>query len=218
MQDDRDRLLEAALTHVPFEGMNDRALMAGARDLGMSPDLARVHFPQGGASLAAAYHRQGDAALARALVAGPRTGRIRDRIADAFWQRLALADPELVRAGATVMALPQNAALGARLIWETADTIWTGLGDSSEDVNWWTKRGTLAPVFSAAVLYWLGDSSPGHADTRAFIDRRIGDVMRIERLKASLRDLPGTAPLTKLATGWIRKPRPTSAPGHRGRA
>ena len=102
MQDDRDRLLEAALTHVPFEGMNDRALLAGARDLGMSPDLARVHFPQGGASLAAAYHRQGDAALARALAAGPRTGRIRDRIADAIWQRLALADPELVRAGATV--------------------------------------------------------------------------------------------------------------------
>ena len=218
MQDDRDRLLEAALTHVPFEGMNDRALMAGARDLGMSPDLARVHFPQGGASLAAAYHRQGDAALARALAAGPRTGRIRDRIAEAIWQRLALADPELVRAGATVMALPQNAALGARLIWETADTIWTGLGDSSEDVNWWTKRATLAPVFSASVLYWLGDSSPDHADTRAFIDRRIGDVMRIERLKASLRDLPGAAPLTKLATGWIRKPRPTPAPGHRGRA
>ena len=48
MQDDRDRLLEAALTHVPFEGMNDRALLAGARDLGMSPDLARVQFPQGG--------------------------------------------------------------------------------------------------------------------------------------------------------------------------
>ena len=33
MQDDRDRLLDAALTHVPFEGMNDRALIAGARDV-----------------------------------------------------------------------------------------------------------------------------------------------------------------------------------------
>ena len=218
MQDDRDRLLDAALTHVPFDGMNERALLAGARDLGMSPDLARVHFPQAGASLAAAYHRRGDAALARAMAAGPRAGRIRDRIADAIWQRLALSDPELVRAGATIMALPQNAALGARLMWETADTIWNSIGDTSDDVNWWTKRATLAPVFSAVVLYWLGDTSVGHAETRAFIDRRIGDVMRIERLKASLRDLPGAAPLTKLATGWIRKPRPTSAPGHRGRA
>ena len=218
MQDDCDRLLDAALTHVPFDGMNERALLAGARDLGMSPDLARVHFPQGGASLAAAYHRRGDAALARALAAGPRAGRIRDRIADAIWQRLALSDLELVRAGATIMALPQNAALGARLMWETADTIWNGIGDTSDDVNWWTKRATLAPVFSAAVLYWLGDTSAGHAETRAFIDRRIGDVMRIEKLKARVRDLPGAGPLAKLATGWIRKPRPRPAPGQRGRA
>ena len=69
MQDDRDRLLDAALTHVPFEGMNDRALVAGARDLGIAPDVARALFPQGGAGLAAAYHRRGDAALRASLAA-----------------------------------------------------------------------------------------------------------------------------------------------------
>lgn len=218
MQHDRDRLLEAALTHVPFDGMNDRALLAGARDIGMSADLARVHFPQGGAGLAAAYHRRGDTALARLLAASPSVGRIRDRISDAIWQRLSVADPEIVRAGATVMALPQNAALGARLMWETADTIWTALGDTSDDVNWWTKRATLASVWGAAVLYWLGDYSDGRADTRAFIDRRIEDVMQIEKLKASVRKLPGIGALTDLGTGWIRKPRPRPAPGHRGQA
>lgn len=218
MQHDRDRLLEAALTHVPFDGMNDRALMAGARDLGMSPELARVHFPQGGAGLAAAYHRKGDAELARLLAASPSVGRFRDRVADAIWRRLQLSDPELVRAGATVMALPQNAGLGARLMWETADTIWTGLGDRSEDVNWWTKRATLASVWGAVVLYWLGDHSDGRADTRAFIDRRIGDVMQIEKLKANVRRLPGVGALTDLSTGWIRKPRPRPAPGHGGQA
>ena len=212
MHDDRERLLDAALTHVPFEGMNDRALLAGARDLGMSHELARVHFPQGGAGLAAAYHRRGDAALARAMATSSPSGRIRDRIAEAIWQRLALADPELVRAGATVMALPQNAALGARLLWETADVIWTGLGDASDDVSWWTRRATLASVYSAVVLYWLGDHSTGRADTRAFIDRRIDDVMRIEKLKAPLRKLPGAGPLVGLTTGWIRKPRSASTP------
>ena len=62
-QTERDALLDAALIHVPFDGMNDRALLAGARDLGMSDALARVHFPQGGAGLAAAYHRRADAEL-----------------------------------------------------------------------------------------------------------------------------------------------------------
>ena len=218
MQDDRNRLLDAALTHVPFDGMNERALLAGARDCGMTPDLARVLFPQGGAGLAAAYHRRADAALARAVALAPPSGRIRDRIAGAIWARLALVDPELVRAGAAVMALPQHAGLGARLMWETADTIWTALGDGSEDVNWWTKRATLASVWGAVVLYWLGDASPGHEATRACIDRRIDDVMRIEKLKAAARKLPGVGAVAGFATGWIRKPQPAAAPGHRKEA
>ena len=57
MNDATDRLLDAALLHVPFEGMNDRALVAGARDIGISPDVARAMFPQGGAGLAAARPR-----------------------------------------------------------------------------------------------------------------------------------------------------------------
>ena len=214
MTDDRERLLDAALTHVPFEGMNQRALAAGARDLGLAPGLAQVHFPSGGAGLAAAYHRRADARLAQAMAArGQTAGRIRDRIADAMWLRLGLSDPELVRAGAATLALPQNAALGGRLIWETADTIWTGLGDVSQDVNWWTKRATLASVWGAVVLYWLGDASEGRADTRDFIDRRIEDVMRIEKIKARARAVPGFGALADVATGWIRKPQPGPAPG-----
>ena len=212
MSDDRHRLLDAALIHVPFEGMNDRALIAGARDIGMSAEMARVLFPNGGAGLAAAYHRRGDSALAVAI-RGAAPGRIRDRIADAIWQRLQLSDPELVRAGAATLALPQNAALGARLVWETADAIWTGLGDRSDDVAWWTKRATLASVWAAVVVYWLGDTSEGRTDTRAFIDRRIEDVMRIEKLKAAARKVPGVETLTGLATGWIRKPATRPAPG-----
>ena len=218
MQDERNRLLDAALTHVPFDGMNERALLAGARDCGIAPGLARVLFPQGGAGLAAAYHRRSDAALARAMASAPPAGRIRDRIAAAIWTRLALSDPELVRAGTAVMALPQNAGLGARLIWETADTIWTALGDGSEDVNWWTKRATLASVWGAVVLYWLGDAAVGHEDTRGFIDRRIDDVMRVEKFKATARKLPGVGAVAGLATGWIRKPQPAAAPGYQKEA
>ena len=61
---DRDALLDAALTHVPFEGMNERALMAGARDLGMSRDLARgtdyapfLRLPQGDLTVEAEGNR-----------------------------------------------------------------------------------------------------------------------------------------------------------------
>lgn len=206
-------LIDAALVHVPFEGMNDRALVAGARDIGLAPGIARVLVPGGGGGLAAAYHRRGDRALRDWLAAHPPQGRFRDRVAAAVRRRLELSDPELVRAGAAVLALPGNAALGARLLAETADAIWSGLGDTSDDVAWWTKRASLAGVYGATALYWLGDRSEGHADTWAFLDRRIGEVMGFETLKARAGRLPGVGAAARLATGWIRAPRTRDLPG-----
>lgn len=210
-----EALIDAALIHVPFDGMNDRALAAGARDIGIAPDVARVLVPGGGGGLAAAYHRRGDRALREWLAAHPPQGRFRDRIAAAVRHRLEIADPELVRAGAAVLALPVNAALGPRLLGETADAIWDGLGDTSQDVAWWTKRASLGAVYGATVLYWLGDRSEGHADTWAFLDRRIGEVMGFEKVKARAGRLPGMAAATRLATGWIRAPKPRDLPGGR---
>lgn len=211
-------LRDAALLHVPFDGMNERAILAGARDLGIAPELARVHFPRGGADLAAAYHRELDAQLGQWLAAqdGAQDGggvRFRDRIAAALRHRLELADREIVRAASSVMALPQYSGLAARLIWETADTIWTGLGDRSDDVNWYSKRAILSAVQGATVLYWLGDDSEGRQDTWAFLDRRIDGVMRFEKLKASARKLPGAGTLTGLLGGWIKAPQPRDLPG-----
>lgn len=206
MTETRDRLAEAALLHVPFDGMNLAALRAGARDIGLSGDVAEAFFPGGGADLAAWIHRRGDARLAEWMQSAP-AGRISERIADAIRQRLEFADVELVRAASAVLALPANQPLAARLMWETADTIWNGLGDSSRDVNWYSKRATLSTVYAASVLYWLGDLSEDHAETRDFIDRRIDGVMQFEKLKAQARKLPGVAMLTDIATGWIRAPK-----------
>lgn len=206
MTETRDRLAKAALLHVPFDGMNLAALRAGARDIGLSGDVAEAFFPGGGADLAAWIHRRGDARLAEWMQGAP-AGRISERIADAIRQRLDFADVELVRAASAVLALPVNQPLAARLMWETADTIWNGLGDSSRDVNWYSKRATLSTVYAASVLYWLGDLSEDHAETRDFIDRRIDGVMQFEKLKAQVRKLPGVAMLTDIATGWIRAPK-----------
>ncbi|NHB75891.1 COQ9 family protein [Rhodobacter calidifons] len=185
------QLLDAALVHVPFDGWSDRTLAAAAADTGIAPGLARSLFPRGGVDLALAYHARGDAAMRARLAETDLSAlRFRDRIKRAVQIRLDLADRELVRRGTTLFSLPPYAADGARAIWGTADAIWTALGDSSDDLNWYTKRASLSAVYGATVLYWLGDDSIGHQATWDFLDRRIEQVMQIEKLKATLRENP----------------------------
>ena len=187
-----DCLLDAALLHVPFDGWTETTLRAAIAESGVNDALARSLFPRGGVDLALAYHRRGDALMRDRLAETDLDAmRYRDRIATAIRLRLELVDDkEAVRRGTTLFALPIHTADGARAIWGTSDAIWTALGDTSRDVNWYTKRATLAAVYSATVLFWLGDDSPGHQATWDFLDRRIENVMSIEKAKAALRDNP----------------------------
>jgi len=182
------QILTAALPHVAFDGWSQATLDAALRDTGHAKALGMGLFPRGGVDLALAYHRAGDAQLCDVIAAqGNSNLRYRDRVAQAVRLRLQLGDKDAVRKASALFALPRYAPEGAALIWGTADAIWDALGDTSRDVNWYSKRATLAAVYSSAVLYWLGDASVGDADTAAFIDRRIDNVMQFEKCKADIR-------------------------------
>jgi ubiquinone biosynthesis protein COQ9 len=189
----RAQILAAALPNVPFDGWSEATLSAATRAAGVDPSTARLAFPRGALDLALAFHDDGDARLAQALAAAPLEGmRMRDKIAFAVRTRLEIVAPhrEAVRRGATLFALPPYAGDGAKAIWRTADTIWAALGDASQDGNWYSKRAILSGVYSATVLYWLGDSSERNADTWAFLDRRIDGVMQFEKVKGQINANP----------------------------
>jgi ubiquinone biosynthesis protein COQ9 len=200
----KDRLLDAALNHVPFDGWSETTFRAAVTETGADLAAARAACPRGAVDLALLYHRRGDEEMRRRLRAANLLDlRFRDRIATAVRFRIeAITDKEAVRRGSALFSLPQYAADGAKAIWGTADAIWETLGDTSDDYNWYTKRATLSGVYGATVLYWLGDQSPESRDTWAFLDRRIEDVMRIEKVKADVRKNPV---LSKLVAGpeWV---------------
>ena len=217
----KSELLQAAMAHVPFDGWSQTTFREAIRDCGIEPSVARAVCPRGAVDLAIEFHRQGDAAMLERLAEADLSEmRFRDRIAAAVRMRLEVVeDKEAVRRGATLFALPVYAADGAKLVWDTCDKIWTALGDTSDDVNWYTKRATLSGVYSSTVLYWLGDDSPDHMATWAFLDRRIDDVMQIEKLKAKARQSPV---ISRLMTGpnWLMsqikapsRTRPNDLPG-----
>ena len=199
MDEDRakDRLLLAILPNVPFDGWSLAAIRAGARSLAMSEAEAMALFPSAGADLIAAFSRWADRAMLEEVAAKDMSAlRVPERIAAAVRIRLHVLEPhrEAVRRGLTLLALPLNAALGLRLLYETVDAMWYAAGDTSTDYNFYTKRALLAGVVAATTLYWLDDRSPGGANTDAFLERRLADVAQIPKIGARLRELGDRLP------------------------
>jgi ubiquinone biosynthesis protein COQ9 len=187
-----DQLLDAALPHVAFDGWSPTAFAAAIKETGVNPMHAKMLCPRGAIDLAIAFHKRGDAAMVAALKDTDLSAmRFRDKVAHAVRLRIRTGDDkEAVRRGTSLFALPHMAPDGAKLIWGTADAIWIALGDTSRDVNWYTKRLTLSGVYSSVVLIWLGDDSLDMHATDAFIDRRIDNVMQFEKFKAQAKANP----------------------------
>jgi ubiquinone biosynthesis protein COQ9 len=194
---ERDRLIEAMLPDVAFDGWSRAALRAAARRIGVAPDEAVALFPRGAADLVAGFSRWADRRMLDWYEAAPPEERgTGARVKLALDLRFEVVAPwrEAVRRALPVLAQPQNAPLGLRLLYETVDGIWYAAGDSATDFSFYTKRATLAGLYTAAVLYWLDDRSDGFADTRAFIDRRLADLARMttarRRLETAFERLP----------------------------
>lgn len=191
MEATKARILTAAEGHAAFEGWSAPTLKAALAESQTDPGLGHALFPRGGIDLAVAYHQKGDRAMQAALAAQDLDAlRYSARVALAIRLRLEAADKELVRRGSALFSLPQHAAEGAKLIWSTADAIWRALGDTSTDINYYSKRTSLSAVYGATVLYWLGDQSEGSAETWAFLDRRIENIMQFEKAKAAVQKNP----------------------------
>jgi len=112
--------------------------------------------------------------------------KIREKIRTIVWKRLEIMEParEAVRRALSILAMPQNVPTGLKMGWRTADIMWRIAGDTSTDYNHYTKRMMLGAVYSSTLLVWLDDQTEGWTDAASFLDRRIDDVMKIEKLKA----------------------------------
>lgn len=195
-QPDRDalaaRLLDAMLVQVPFEGWSSLALRAAAVDTGVDWPTAKRVFPGGVDDVLALWGGRNDQRMGAALAELDLGAmRIRDRIATCVRVRLEALEQhrEAVRAALSRASLPHNAPGAARALWRTVDAMWRAAGDSATDFNYYSKRGLLAGVYGATLLFWLEDDSDNRADSWAFLERRIADVMRVPRVISRLRRL-----------------------------
>ncbi len=109
-----------------------------------------------------------------------------------------------MRRAVTLLALPLSGTTGPHALYRTVDAIWRAIGDTSTDFNFYTKRALLAGVYSTVTISWFGDESEDYDDTWAFLDRRIADVMQIEKAKASVQKLGSFLPDPLALLGRLR--------------
>ena len=186
----RRKLALAVGENAVFDGWSHAAVDSAAQQLGIDPVQARLAMPKSQAGMIDVYIQEVDRGL-EAYFTPERlsTLKIREKIRALIWRRLEIMAParEAVRRALAMLAMPQNIPLALRIGWRTADGMWRIAGDTSTDFNHYTKRMTLGAVYGSTLLVWLDDKSEGWVETAAFLDRRIDDVMKIEKFKAEWR-------------------------------
>ncbi len=196
----REALAPLIAANAAFDGWSMMAVDAAARTFGADADVARLAFAGGPVDMIDAWFGEIDRRMIESLPADALAAmKIRQRITTLVEARLSAVagEREALRRALSILAMPRNVARATRLGWRTVDLMWRLAGDTATDYNHYTKRTMLGGVYAATIMVFLDDESGGHADTRAFLSRRIDGIMRFEKFKG--RVLAGRDPERRIS-------------------
>jgi ubiquinone biosynthesis protein COQ9 len=205
----RNALAARLGNHAGFDGWNARAVAAAADELSIDADLAQLATKGRAIDLIDLWIGYVDAEMARRLPDENLAAmKIRQRITTLVATRLEIMalDKEALRRALTIMATPQNLAMAAKLGWRSADRMWRLAGDNATDFNHYTKRMTLSAVYASVLAVFVNDDSEDFAETRAFLDRRIENIMQFEKVKAGAVARRENLPSLSRLIGRLRYP------------
>jgi len=192
-----------------FDGWSDAAVHAAADEAGVDRDVAKLAFKDNAIDMIDAWIDSIDMELAHRLPAEKlATMKIRDRITALLATRLDIMAPdrESLRRAMAIMAMPQNLVRSAKIGWRSADRMWRLAGDTASDFNHYTKRMTLSAVYASTLSVFVNDDSDNFADARAFLDRRIDNVMQFEKVKFQAKQRQEYVPSLSRFIGRLRYP------------
>ncbi|MFM2236436.1 MAG: hypothetical protein RL209_470 [Pseudomonadota bacterium] len=192
-----------------FDGWSDAAVHAAADEAGVDRDVAKLAFKDNAIDMIDAWIDSIDMELAHRLPAEKLAAmKIRDRITALLATRLEIMAPdrESLRRAMAIMAMPQNLVRSAKIGWRSADRMWRLAGDTASDFNHYTKRMTLSAVYASTLSVFVNDDSDNFADARAFLDRRIDNVMQFEKVKFQAKQRQEYVPSLSRFIGRLRYP------------
>jgi ubiquinone biosynthesis protein COQ9 len=205
----RHALAPMLAMHAAFDGWNEKAVRAAAADYNIDSDVAALAFKGKAIDLIGHWIGSVDNEMERRLPPEKRAAmKIRDKITALVTTRLEIMAPnkDALRRAMAIMAMPGNAPRTAKIGWHSADQMWRAAGDTATDFNHYTKRLTLSAVYASTLAVFVNDDSDNFADTRAFLDRRIDNVMQFEKVKAQAKARQDYIPSLSRFIGRLRYP------------
>lgn len=183
-QDEQARVLKASLGHVMRLGWTEEAMIAGARDVCISP------------SIIGSFHRK-EAALVEFFM-DECLQKLIDRIdlgkdlqnlvpskhiSKLVRIRLEMQAPYISKwpQALSIQAHPQNISTSFKQRAMLVDEIWHAAGDEGSDIDWYVKRTILGGIYSTTEVFMLTDSSPEFCDTWAFLEDRVKDAFDMKK-------------------------------------
>jgi len=205
----RKAIIEKALELAPFDGWTVPMLRKAASEAGLTRETQLLAFPKGVMDLLEYHSQQADKEMLERLEDYDlKALKIREKVTLAVRLRIEVVatHKDAIRRAAHTLALPMHHVTAMRITYATVDAIWRGIGDTSTDINFYSKRAILAGVYTSTMMRWLEDRSDGEQDTWAFLDRRIQNVMDFEKVKAKMRTATEGVPSPWSILGAIRYP------------
>ncbi|KAL9444870.1 hypothetical protein AB3S75_017959 [Citrus x aurantiifolia] len=183
-RDEQARVLEASLRHVAKHGWGEAAMIAGARDVGLSPSIIGS-FPRKDAALVEFFM---DDCLQRLIDRIDSGEDLKDlipsqRISKLVRIRLEMQAPYISKwpQALSIQAQPLNVPTSFKQRAMLVDEIWHAVGDEASDIDWYVKRTVLGGIYSTTEIYMLTDSSPDFCDTWRFLDDRVRDAFDLKK-------------------------------------
>ena len=188
----QSRLMAAALPRMAKEGWTESALLRAEKEGGFQSGTAKAYYPGGMSDFVRAFHHWVDEGMEQSLAKHPSfaDAKVREKIYQAAMARLMVMQPYhgAVKRLMAHKLLPWNGPKAIMDLGHAADVMWKAAGDRSVDYNYYTKRVLLSGVYAATLRHWLRDESKDYADTRAFLRRRIEDVLKIGQKIGGLKE------------------------------
>ncbi|KAF3439710.1 hypothetical protein FNV43_RR17988 [Rhamnella rubrinervis] len=183
-QEEQSRVLGASIPHVLKLGWTEAAMIAGAKDAGVSPAIIGS-FPRKEAALVEYFMDDCLQRLIDRIESGEDLKSLipSERISKLIRFRLETQASFISKwpQALSIQAQPANVPTSFKQRAILVDEICHATGDETSEIDWYVKRTVLGGIYSTTEIYMLTDSSPDFRDTWAFLDGRVKDAFDLKK-------------------------------------